>query len=214
MKFGSLGTPLRSRKEQLLCSAKGCEKKRATYLDGLCGMHHARMKRHGSLEEPPRGRSAEYMAQIRPKQIAKEITCEHKDRKHYAHGLCTRCYQKYVGRDTQYAWIAANKDRQRISGIRAVLKRHGLTIDQYDALLASQDGKCANKSCGAIGSPAAAQQDRRKSNGGLQVDHDHKTGAVRGLLCKSCNSTLGHVVDHRDRLSGLIEYLDKVGAKG
>ncbi|KKM72361.1 hypothetical protein LCGC14_1421320, partial [marine sediment metagenome] len=40
------------------------------------------------------------------------------------------------------------------------------------------------------------------------VDHCHKTGIVRGLLCKSCNLTLGFVKDDVDLLQGLINYLN------
>lgn len=46
--------------------------------------------------------------------------------------------------------------------------------------------------------------------GGLQVDHDHRTGEIRGLLCRPCNIALGHVYDDPTRLAGLIEYLKLV----
>ena len=58
-----------------------------------------------------------------------------------------------------------------------VAKTYGLTATQYDALLKLQGGRCAI--C------RAKPKSKR-----LAVDHDHKTGAVRGLLCSRCNHDL------------------------
>lgn len=41
----------------------------------------------------------------------------------------------------------------------------------------------------------------------LCVDHDHKTGKVRKLLCNNCNSALGYVKDRTDILNSMIDYL-------
>lgn len=56
-------------------------------------------------------------------------------------------------------------------------KEIGLTIEAYDELLERQGGHCAL--C-----PTKPQKRR------LDTDHDHKTGAVRGLLCHRCNRAL------------------------
>ena len=52
-----------------------------------------------------------------------------------------------------------------------------MTMEMYEALKESQGGACAM--CGVV-------------PGRLFVDHDHKTGAVRGMLCPGCNGALGH----------------------
>lgn len=70
--------------------------------------------------------------------------------------------------------------------------KYGLTVAQYDAILVSQQGRCAACS-------AAVRH--------LQIDHCHETGVVRGLLCPGCNSALGHARDDVARLLGLIDYL-------
>jgi hypothetical protein len=63
------------------------------------------------------------------------------------------------------------------------LKPYGLTLDQYNARLASQGERCAI--C-RIEDPG-----RR----GWEVDHDHETGEIRGILCASCNAALGFLDD-------------------
>lgn len=59
------------------------------------------------------------------------------------------------------------------------LKKYGLTLEQYEAMHNAQGGVCL-----ICGKP-------NQNNRILCVDHDHKTGKVRGLLCTSCNSKLG-----------------------
>lgn len=70
--------------------------------------------------------------------------------------------------------------------------RYGLTKEQYDEALAKQGGRCAI--C-------------RKEGEVLEVDHDHKTNLVRGLLCHNCNVGLGHFKDSRHRLIDASAYL-------
>lgn len=76
-------------------------------------------------------------------------------------------------------------------------KRYGVTIEQYDEMLAQQNGLCAicNKTCG--------------TGRNLAVDHDHATGEVRGLLCAECNTGLGKFKDSLDLLTGAMSYLIK-----
>lgn len=79
---------------------------------------------------------------------------------------------------------------------RNLRERYGLTMDDYAAMLAAQLGGCA-----ICRKPA-----RAKSR--LFVDHDHKTGRVRGLLCLSCNTMIGHAADSPDVLRAGAVYLD------
>lgn len=72
---------------------------------------------------------------------------------------------------------------------------YGITTDQYDALLAAQDNRCAI--C-RVDTPGGK---------GWHVDHDHTTGAVRGLLCGHCNLGLGHFDDDAERLRAAIAYI-------
>ncbi len=79
---------------------------------------------------------------------------------------------------------------------RWILSTYGITADQYWALYEHQGGKCA------ICQRATG---RTKM---LSVDHDHKTGEVRGLLCNYCNRhVLGHLRDSVAALLRAVRYL-------
>ena len=86
------------------------------------------------------------------------------------------------------------------------LKRYGISPTQYRELLAKQGGGCAI--CGATNSPDVCKT-ARSSTGRrrLHVDHDHKTGVVRGLLCSSCNIALGKFRDDASIIERAAMYL-------
>lgn len=88
----------------------------------------------------------------------------------------------------------ANRRRNR-------LLKYGLTDDAYQALLAEQGGLCAI--CGELEERYIAGQ-----RAPLSVDHDHQTGAVRGLLCARCNSVLAFI-ENRERLTAALAYLSR-----
>lgn len=75
--------------------------------------------------------------------------------------------------------------------------RYGMARGQYNAMVKAQEGKCAI--CGWQSSPKDP----------LHVDHDHKTGRVRGMLCSRCNMALGSVEDDTSLLGSMIEYLKR-----
>lgn len=76
----------------------------------------------------------------------------------------------------------------------ADLKQYGMDEADYQALLSAQDGHCA----------ACPKRPTRKR---LSVDHSHRTGVVRGLLCTRCNRLLGYLHDDADLLWSLAAYL-------
>jgi len=93
---------------------------------------------------------------------------------------------------TCYAPIALARNRKH---------KYGVDDTVLQTYWDQQNGKCKNTRCKVIfGSLAEAC-----------VDHDHDTGAVRGLLCGGCNKILGFACDNPDVLLGLIEYLKEPG---
>lgn len=74
-----------------------------------------------------------------------------------------------------------------------LLKKYGVTVEEYETIRESQGGGCAL--CGAT--PA----------GNLHVDHDHETGRVRGLLCRPCNTGLGLLRESAELLLKAAAYI-------
>jgi len=98
---------------------------------------------------------------------------------------------------------AANKNVRQRQGLR---KKFGMTLDDYDRMLADQDGLCGNVGCFNAPDPS-----RRC----FAVDHDRKCcpgekscgQCIRAILCLGCNTALGLLNEDVDRLLGLIKYL-------
>lgn len=85
------------------------------------------------------------------------------------------------------------KEKRRISKI---LKTYNLTLEEYYSLY--KDGAFCSI-CGIS---------EYENNKKLAIDHCHKTGIVRGLLCNNCNHGLGKFKDSIQLLSKAIDYLN------
>jgi hypothetical protein len=79
------------------------------------------------------------------------------------------------------------------------LKLFGITQDQFSQMWSSQNGKCGICLCqmNETGAPHCV------------IDHDHKTGDIRGLLCSHCNLAIGHFKDDPERALRAADYLGK-----
>lgn len=80
------------------------------------------------------------------------------------------------------------------------LYRYGMRTEDFERIWADQDGACAI--CRLV------FEDRLVAC----IDHDHESGAVRGLLCAMCNGGLGMLGDDQSRLLAALAYLERVGA--
>lgn len=81
--------------------------------------------------------------------------------------------------------------------------RYGITPEEYDHLLSEQGGVCL-----VCGEPERAATTRKDGTPVLLcVDHDHVTGEVRGLLCRTCNLMIGHARDRPELLATAERYL-------
>jgi len=99
-------------------------------------------------------------------------------------------------------WRQEVKRREARAHEMHVQKTYGLPPGGYESLYAVQGGVCAI--CG----PRAKGISKR-----LAVDHDHATGAVRGLCCTACNRLLGHARDSAEFFERAAEYLRNPPAK-
>ena len=78
-------------------------------------------------------------------------------------------------------------------------KRYGIDLKEYKRMLRSQKYRCLV--CG---------KHTKECKYGLCVDHNHRTGHIRGLLCTYCNRRIiGRMGDDRKRMEGLVVYISK-----
>lgn len=94
--------------------------------------------------------------------------------------------------ERQKKWYQENRRKVRNS-VRD--RRYGLAPGQFEKMLEAQQNQCASCREDFLDEP--------------NVDHDHTTGAVRGLLCGSCNRAAGQVGDDPVKLRALANYLDR-----
>lgn len=91
-------------------------------------------------------------------------------------------------------WQENNKARSTLYHKKShLMKKYGITLEQYIQIQINQNNKCAI--C--------------KKESMLHVDHDHKTGRVRELLCGNCNRFLGLAKENKETLQNAINYIDK-----
>jgi len=93
------------------------------------------------------------------------------------------------------AWQRRNPDAGRNA---RYLRKYGISLPEYLRLVREQEGCCAG--CGA--EPFLGDKN-------LDVDHDHKTGKVRGLLCGDCNRAVGLLQDSSVVASRIVKYLNR-----
>ena len=135
--------------------------------------------------------------------------------------LCVECQAAWAknynaspeGQKTSKEYVARNKARydelkefykndpkrkaaRKVYHRKRQLAEYGLTLKDYERMLKSQDGKCA-----ICGTTDTGKKDY------FRIDHCHKTGKVRGLLCHSCNVSLGLFKDSRELLQKAYNYL-------
>jgi hypothetical protein len=141
---------------------------------------------------------------------AKEETEFNKDRQKPdgLFGWCKKCHAAWskeyragrlaVGDNPTDKWRRNNQERHREHARRSELKKlYGITPEEYDELLASQNGVCA----------ICSEPDPNGIR--LPIDHDHNTGRVRGLLCTPCNRALGGFKDNPALLRSALTYLEE-----
>lgn len=125
-------------------------------------------------------------------------TC-HPDKSHYAKGFCRTCHKK----DWYNRNPGAHQRHHRITYLRRKAsgkvtayeykKKYGITVDQFNTMFKDQDGRCA-----------ICVDELKKPN----VDHNHWTGKVRGLLCMNCNFLVGQYERKSDIAENLEVYLE------
>jgi len=158
---------------QTSCNVAGCSE--VPLARGWCHLHYKRWKATGDpLKTLPMGR---------PQQT----TCENGHDDWYVY-TGARASQRYCR-----TCHNQNEARTPTGRRRELLKRkHGMTLEKFEDLLASQGGVCAI--CGEV--PHRTH-----------LDHSHTTGRIRGILCYRCNIGIGYLQESPRILQAAIAYL-------
>jgi hypothetical protein len=93
-------------------------------------------------------------------------------------------------------------ERERHRHGNHLKRKYGITLAEYELMVERQRGLCAI--CG--GPPVKGRGAARER---FNVDHCHKTGRIRGLLCSGCNRGLGYLGDTAVGLQAAVDYLSK-----
>ncbi len=111
---------------------------------------------------------------------------------------CPECRREYFR-----AWQNKHKDKVQSwnkawespakSRARQMRHRYGLSLQEANALCDKGCQICGKKSTG------------KRS---LHIDHDHRSGKVRGVLCAGCNTAIGKLGDSVEGLKAAIRYLE------
>jgi len=109
-----------------------------------------------------------------------------------------RWQQENADRLNAYRREYRQRPERKLADRDAHLRRkYGITIEDYSRMLEEQGGGCAI--CG----------DPPPESGSLHVDHDHATGAVRGLLCVKCNNAIGAFAEEYELIRAAADYVER-----
>ena len=120
-------------------------------------------------------------------------------KKRVAEGKCGHCLIEKPIKGMKLCPVC--REKKQLTSDQRLRKRcltHGVTEKDYKYLFRIQGGVCAI--CKGVPNGRWKQ---------LNIDHCHKTGTVRGLLCSSCNKALGCYQDSKEILLSAIEYLNR-----
>ena len=135
-----------------------------------------------------------------------DFFCKHRGSKDGRNHICKECVKEYTAENKEKVrkyksdYYYANREKCIEKDRKNKLKKkYNVTVEWYDTQLKEQNGKCMI--CGTTEGGGISST--------LHVDHDHETGAVRDLLCRSCNTGLGLFKENTALLKKAIEYVNR-----
>lgn len=136
------------------------------------------------------------------KVLSKDFYKQPRSRLERSGGYLTKCKDCVLSYNRESASKPTSKENIWANKLKY---RYGITAEDYNALLKNQDYSCAI--C-----KTKDPSSKRKGSSKFHVDHCHSTGKIRGLLCNSCNTAIGHLNDDETNLVAALRYLRR--AKG
>ena len=121
---------------------------------------------------------------------------------------CAVDRRKKLQKERSASWYEMNKEKHKVMNLQNYKKNkfryleqareraYGINNETYDVMLKNQDNKCA-----------ICFTKQTELSYPLHIDHDHKNGVVRGLLCRPCNTAIGLLKENPEILSAAMLYL-------
>jgi hypothetical protein len=213
-----------------ICTVHGCTEHQKTLKSGLCEKHLFRYSRHGTVEQPRNkdwgAREAHPLYQSyhwhrrKPNGMCKEwaddfwLFVDAVSPKSDGNTLRKQDNLKPLSPKNWYwkestsskdaaAWQKAWREKNPEKVKNMDLKKHyGISLDEYKKMSVNQSHCCAI--CGE----KETSLDKNGAERFMAVDHCHKTGKIRALLCKACNTALGNFKDNPNLLKKAAKYLE------
>lgn len=207
-----------------MCNVQNCSNKVVSH--GLCDTHRKRLERHGHLNTTrpdnwgEKGKHPLYNTWLWMKKMESKFSLsdDWQDFWKFVSDMGERpgtnyrlnrvnkwgnfskknCEWKLTSSDVSAAEKSKQwrKDNPGLEKNNYLKTRYGITLEDFNVLLEKQNNCCA-----------ICKKSVDENKQGLSVDHCHKTGKVRGLLCSHCNFVIGYAKDSIERLQSIINYL-------
>lgn len=189
-------------RSQKICTIPECGREHKC--KGLCNRHYMNMKRCGNPLQVRTGICDLPIKKCHSCGFLKKIDefGMHKGRGHHLPRCkkCTAIYKKEWNRSYCKNYYQKSKAQRRGQALK---QKFGISNREYEVMWLKQTGVCAicfrpetKIDCKNLGKIKK-----------LAVDHDHKSGKVRGLLCSACNLAIGQFKESKYNLLNAIKYL-------
>lgn len=214
------------------CTIEGCNEKVKGH--GLCSNHYQLWRRNGRAEKLKKEKRNHPFYSLWFERKQNDILCEAwsdftifvKDISPKPEGefFLVRIKENELFGPNNFKWIerlrrkpnesksewwarkleARKQANPNLYSDRNIKRKYGLTRNQYEEKLKNQNYVCA-----ICKQPETAFDGRTNTLRRLAVDHNHKTGKIRGLLCWRCNGTIGRINEDLNLVKSIEEYLIK-----
>jgi hypothetical protein len=185
-----------------ICIVPGCDRIRDKKQNRkICQMHRTRFGRHKSYDLPTAPKLPDGILKICKKHGELTAIQVYKRIKGKDWLSCRQCVKECGRRfDKKVTPFFRNSYRKNYI-IKGTNRK--ITKEYYQQMLRNQNSVCAicKKPESVVNSPLNSAPKR------LAIDHCHKTGIVRGLLCHKCNVSIGAMRESIELLEAAIEYL-------
>lgn len=197
-----------------ICSVDGCSQHHKAR--GYCPIHYQQWKRGVPLIAEVRRRDRTPHEHCSEEGCASPVKAKGLCKAHYAR-LLRHGHTRYHDRKRTPKICSAVGCENHLyaKGVchlhymreHKLCRKFGITVARWNEMLAEQGGACA-----ICGTTETRPNWRSGQPDAMHVDHDHATGAIRALLCNSCNRGLGIFGDSASRLRAAAAYLERHAA--